>query len=69
VRGVQGDVEKAHPFHIDVEDRAIRAEAGGHARGVDAGGAAAEDHHFSGQDAGGRRRAGRLLPPVCFCRK
>ena len=52
VGGVEGDIEEAHAFEVDFEDGDIRAEAGGHAGGVDAGDAAAEDDDFAWQDAG-----------------
>ena len=51
VRRTHGDVEKAHPLHVDFEDGHVRAEAGRHARGVDARGAAAEHDDFARQHA------------------
>ena len=59
VRRVQGDVEETHAFQIHFEDGHVRAEALRHARGVDAGGAAAEHHDFARQHARARRRATR----------
>jgi hypothetical protein len=35
VGGVHGDIEKAHPFEVDLEDGDIGAEACGHAGGID----------------------------------
>ena len=51
VRGVQGNVEKAHPLEIDLKDGNVRAQADGHAGGIDAGHAATQHHHLAGQDA------------------
>ena len=51
VGGLHGDVEVAHTLHVHFEDGDVGAEAGGHAGGVDAGGAAAEDYDFSWQDS------------------
>ena len=51
VRGVQRDVEEAHPLHVHFENGHVRAEALGHARGVDARGAAADDDHLARQHA------------------
>ena len=52
VRGAHGDVEKAHPLEIDLEDGHIGAEAGAHAGGVDSGRAAADHDDLAGEDAG-----------------
>jgi len=35
VGGMHGDIEKAHPFEVDLEDGDIGAEACGHAGGID----------------------------------
>lgn len=52
VGGVHGDIEKTHPFQIHLQDGDIRAQAGGHPGGVDAGSAAADDDDASGEHAG-----------------
>lgn len=52
VGGVEGDIEEAHAFDIDLEDGDIGAEARGHAGGVHAGYAAAENDYAAGQNAG-----------------
>ena len=52
VSRVHGDVEEAHSLQIHLEDGDIRAEPGGHASGVDAGGSAADDHNPAGQNPG-----------------
>jgi hypothetical protein len=51
VGAVEGDVEVAHALDVHFEDGDVSAEAGGHAGGVDAGGAAAEDDDFAGENA------------------
>ena len=49
---VQGDVQKTHPLQVHLEDRDIRAQALGHAGGVDARRAAAQHHDLARQHAG-----------------
>ena len=51
MRRVQCDVQKAHAFEVHFQHRHIRANPCGHARGVDAGHAAADHDYPSGQDA------------------
>ena len=48
---VQRDVQEAHPLQVHLEDGHIRAHALGHARGVDAGGAAAQHDDLARQHA------------------
>ena len=52
VSRVHGDVEEAHSFQIHLKDGDVRAEPGGHASGVDAGGSAADHHNPAGQNPG-----------------
>ena len=51
MRRAHGDVEKAHPLDVDFEDGDVRAEAGGHARRVDARRSAAEHDDLARQHA------------------
>ena len=51
VRRVQRDVEKTHPLEVHFQNRHVRAEALGHAGGVDARRAAAEHDDLARQHA------------------
>ena len=51
VRRVQRDVQKTHPLQIHFQNRHVRAQPRGHARRVDAAGAAAQHDHSPRQHA------------------
>ena len=48
---MHGDVEKTHALEVDLENGDVGAKAGGHACGINSGGATSDDHDATWENA------------------